>query len=40
VPLRLSGEDYAVVLAGPLNRIEARLQQHMKLITAFPRKEQ
>jgi hypothetical protein len=26
VPLRLGGEDYAVVLAGPLNRIEPRLR--------------
>jgi IclR family acetate operon transcriptional repressor len=37
VPLRLGGDDYAVVLAGPLARVEARLQQHVKLITAFPR---
>jgi hypothetical protein len=36
VPLQLGGEDYAVVPAGPLNRIEPRLQQHGKLITTFP----
>lgn len=40
VPLHLSGECYAVVIAGPLNRVEPRLQQHVKLITAVARQAQ
>lgn len=34
-PLRLAGEPYAVVLAGPSARMEARHDMHVGLITGF-----
>jgi IclR family transcriptional regulator, acetate operon repressor len=34
-PLRLAGEAYAVVVAGPSARMEAKLQQHIGLVTSF-----
>lgn len=34
-PLRLGDEVYAIVVAGPTERMEARLDVHVRLVTAF-----